>query len=369
MPNLVFDTARRLVAAGLSCMPIAPNGSKAPAWHLLPTEWDERQQRDTHVWKPYQTRLPSPEELQRWFARGDVGIAVIGGHISGNLEMLDIDAPGLVRPWSEMVEHVMSGLLKRLVVVKTPREGHGRHLYYQCSTIEGNLKLAQRLLVRNGKKIIETLLETRGEGGYALIPPSPPACHRLNRPYTLSQGDLAHIPVISEDERAILLNCARALNEYVEPERIWTPREASATAIGERPGDIYAGKVEWTDILIPHGWLVVRQWGEVTPWCRPGKEDGISATTGHCGDHLYVFSTNAHPFEPERAYHKFAAFALLNAGGDFTRAATILARQGYVKAHEGQTIASHQRFEGFRGFKGYRGDRGYQGAKGAVSHG
>jgi hypothetical protein len=125
MPNPVFDTARRLVAAGLSCMPIATDGSKAPAWHLLPTEWDERQQRDTHVWKPYQTRLPSPKELQRWFARGDVGIAVIGGHVSGNLEMLDIDAPGLVSLWSEMVEHVRPGLLKRVVVVKTPREGHG----------------------------------------------------------------------------------------------------------------------------------------------------------------------------------------------------------------------------------------------------
>jgi hypothetical protein len=81
-----------------------------------------------------------------------------------------------------------------------------------------------------------------------------------------------------------------------------------------------------------------------------------------------VFSTNAHPFEPERAYHKFAAFALLNAGGDFIKAATILAHQGYVKAPAGQAAARAQRFEGFCGFKGYRVDRGYL-AKGAVSHG
>jgi hypothetical protein len=277
--------------------------------------------------------------------------------------MLDIDAPELVSLWSEMVEHVMPGLLKRLVVVKTPREGHGRHLYYQCSTIEGNLKLAQRLLVTDGKKTIETLIETRGEGGYTLIPPSPPACHRLNRPYTLSQGDLAHIPVISEDERAILLNCARALNAYVEPECIWTPRDASATTIGERPGDIYAGKVEWTDILSPHGWQVVRQRGEVTLWCRPGKHEGTSAKTGHCGDHLYVFSTNAHPFEPERAYSKFTAFALLNAGGDFVKAATMLACQGFVKAHGAKT-------NGYRGYQaGYRGYHGYRSMKGVVFHG
>ena len=89
MPNPVLDTARQLVAARISCLPIATNGSKGPAWHLLPTEWDERQQRDNHVWKPYQTRLPSPEELHRWFARGHVGIAVIGGHVSGHLEILE----------------------------------------------------------------------------------------------------------------------------------------------------------------------------------------------------------------------------------------------------------------------------------------
>jgi hypothetical protein len=126
--------------------------------------------------------------------------------------------------------------------------------------------------------------------------------------------------------------------------------------------------VEWADILIPHGWQVVRQRGEVTLWCRPGKRDGISATTGYCGDHLYVFSSNAHPFEPARAYGKFTAFALLNAGGDFVKAATILAHQGYVKAHDGRTAARAQRFEGFQGFKGYRVNRGSQ-AKGAVSHG
>jgi hypothetical protein len=83
---------------------------------------------------------------------------------------------------------------------------------------------------------------------------------------------------------------------------------------------------------------------------------------------LYMFSSNGYPFEPGRAYSKFAAFTLLNCGGDFIKAATRLARQGYVKAHAGQTMASNQYFEGFQGFKGYRASRGSQ-AKGAVSHG
>jgi hypothetical protein len=135
MPDPVFDTARRVVAAGLSCMPIATDGSKAPAWHLLPTAWDEQQQRDNHVWKPYQTRLPSPEELQRWFARGNVGIAVIGGHVSGNLDILGIDEPALVRLWDELVEQEAPGLVSRLVVVRTPRERYGRHGYDRSAVI------------------------------------------------------------------------------------------------------------------------------------------------------------------------------------------------------------------------------------------
>src|SRR5215475_12276532 len=174
----------------------------------------------------------------------------------------------------------------------------------------------------------EVMIETRGEGGYALIPPSPAWCHPVHKAYVLRQGDLAAIPTITADERDILLNCARALTQDVEPERVYTPRERR-TAIGDRPGDLFAAKATWEDILLPHGWRVVGHRGQVTLWCRPGKNHGISATTGHCGDYFYIFSSNAYPFEPERAYSKFAAFTLLNCDGDFIKAATMLACQGY----------------------------------------
>ena len=141
----------------------------------------------------------------------------------------------------------------------------------------------------------------------------------------------------------------------------YTPRQGIGPT-GERPGDLFAAKASWEDILLPHGWRVVGHRGEVTLWCRPGKTDGISATTGHCGDHLYVFSSNAHPFAPERAYSKFTAFAFLNAAGDFIKAATMLACQGFVKAYEAKT-------NGYRGYQGYRGYHGYRGRKGVVSHG
>jgi hypothetical protein len=76
-----------------------------------------------------------------------------------------------------------------------------------------------------------------------------------------------------------------------------------------------------------------------------------------------VFSSNAYPFAPGRAYSKFAAFTLLNGGGDFSKAATMLACQGYVNAPERPLT------HGYKGYQGYRGYHGYRGLKGVVLHG
>lgn len=56
---------------------------------------------------------------------------------------------------------------------------------------------------------------------------------------------------------------------------------------------------------------------------------GISATTNHAdSDLLNVFSTSTE-FEPEQSYSKFAAYAILNHGGDFSAAGKALWEQGY----------------------------------------
>ena len=51
-------------------------------------------------------------------------------------------------------------------MVQTPRPG--QHVYYRCPVIQGNQKLAQALDA-DGKP--KTLIETRGLGGYTIIPP------------------------------------------------------------------------------------------------------------------------------------------------------------------------------------------------------
>lgn len=94
----------------------------------------------------------------------------------------------------------------------------------------------------------------------------------------------------------------------------------------------YEDRVDWPEILVPHGWTFCFERGAVGYWCRPGKErrDGFSATTGRdpARSRLWVFS-DATPFEPNRPYNKFEAYALLNHGGDHAAAGRDLRRQGF----------------------------------------
>lgn len=297
--------AQQLVASGLSIVPIAPDGSKSP----------------TVKWHVYETRRPTVEEVRRWFAPGRVGVGIIGGTISGNLEILDFDDGEAFEPWHNLVSALVPVLCEILPTVKTPSGGY--HVYYRAPAVESNQKLARHW--RDGKPG-KVRIETRGEGGYVLSPYCPPSCHPLNRCYELLHGSLTEIPFMSIEARTMCLNAARAFDEFVEPpKRLWT--QGLRRIDGDRPGDRFAARTSWHDILEPFGWTVVTQHGDTINWKRPGKDEkGISATTGYNGhDILYVFSTNAPPFEERRGYSKFRVFALLRCQGDFTRAAKLVA--------------------------------------------
>ena len=145
--------------------------------------------------------------------------------------------------------------------------------------------------------------------------------------------------MISVEDRQVLLEAARSFNRQVKPKRIRLPESLLdiygdiVEVAGDRPGDDFNARASWEDILCPHGWEIEHISGGVAYWRRPDKYDeGVSATTGHCGDKLHVFSTNASPFEAEATYSKFAAFALLNHEGDFRAAAEDLSQQGFGAA-------------------------------------
>jgi hypothetical protein len=308
--------ANNLIEAGISVIPVKTDGSKAPA---------------VKTWAQYQKAPPSNAEAYTMFKHSNnVGIAIICGAVSGGLEIIDIDDPDAIQPWILAVEKLGEGeLMATLPLVSTPTGG--LHAYYRCNQIDGNQKLAMKLS-EDGKPKVK--METRGEGGYVLTPYCPPACHPLNKDYELTQGDLLDIPVITPEQREVLITAAQSLNEITKAPRISasTLSQNEVTGAG-KPGDDFNRKARWEDILEPNGWERAYENGDKAYWRKPGKKGrGISATSNYGDtDLLYVFSTSADPFEPDQAYTKFAAYALLDHGGDFSAAAGELAKQGFGK--------------------------------------
>ena len=233
------------------------------------------------------------------------------------------------------------GLLDTLPLAATG--GGGRHLYYRTCAVPGNTKLASRLVpaeagrkgavLRDGQwTLVETLIETRGEGGYAIIPPSPAACHPSGRPYEYLRGSLEDVPVITAAQRSELVALARALNEWYEPEQAERqPRRAERfDGSGLSPGDDYNARASWDALLTGFGMQRKRVRGETEYWGWADNGRAVCATVGHAGSHLfYNWSTAAHPFEAEKAYDLFGAYARLTHGGDFAAAARALAADGY----------------------------------------
>ncbi|MCI0629271.1 MAG: DUF3987 domain-containing protein [Phycisphaerales bacterium] len=317
---------------------------------VLPARGDEKRPA-VATWKDYQRRLPTDDELQSWFGprnsrnpQNDTALCIVAGTISGNLEMIDFDLGGeLFDPWAELVEAEAPGLLSRLFTERS--QGGGRHVVYRTEhAVSGNLKLAQRVVVAPsadpvaiaGKQFVPrrvddryevliTLIETRGEGGVFLCHPTPG--------YQALQGELTALAVLSEHERDVLFAAAWSLNEHVpEPIAASTEDGISVAGAGARPGDDYNRSGNPKEMLLQHGWSVARTsgGGGNEYWRRPGKDRGWSATLK--AGVLYVFSSNAPPFEPNRAYSPFAVYGLLEHGGDFAKAASALRTLGYGKA-------------------------------------
>ncbi len=276
---------------------------------VLPARLDQKRP-VVSSWKQYQQRLPTAAEVGAWFSNGHA-ICIITGAVSGNTELLDFDAGGaLYDRWAQIVEEQAPGLLARLAMERSQRGG--RHvLYRNVVPVCGNMKLAQRPGA-DGRP--ETLIETRGEGGLFLCAPSPG--------YEMLQGSFTNLPILTAEERDILLSAAWSLNEHVPP-----PEPVSVgTTVGARPGDDFSERGDVRAVLLAHGWTLAKS-GENEYWRRPGKTAGWSATLKDRV--LYVFSSNAEPFEPGKAYSPFGVYTLLEHNGDFAAAASALRAQGY----------------------------------------
>jgi hypothetical protein len=240
-----------------------------------------------------------------------------------------------------MVEEAGYGeLWRKLQSYMEITPGGGFHWIFRVEggPVAGNTKLAKRPRTPTAEdaSTVQTLIETRGEGGWTVLAPSNGSTHPTGKPWTLVAGEPGVIPTLTLDEVTTLHRLARTFDEMPEMAAPAEPRMVARHPGELTPGNDYAVQTDWADILVPAGWTLVFTRGTVRYWRRPGKNVGISATTGYGDlglDLLYIFTTSTE-FESERSYSKLGAYAVMHHGGDYSAAVRDLRRQGYGGAAE-----------------------------------
>lgn len=319
--NQLLKSAQRLHDLGLCIIPVSTDGQKRPGCGL---------------WEKYQKQRSTVDEVLGWFS-GDKfdGLGVVTGAVSGNLEMVEfegraVDEGALEKLMDYANDNDLSDLVNRLLhgySEKTP--GGGIHILYWLSN--GEVYRSIEIAKNENNRV---LAESRGEGGFCIIAPSAGRTHPSGKAWTLKAGCAGIPATITADERDQLWAMLAMFDRRPVIEPYKSTSAPHDPANGLRPGDDYNNKASWDDILMQHGWRLAFKMKLGYAWTRPGKDKGLSATTGYStdgADRLFVFSTSTN-FEAEVPYTKFAAYTLLEHGGDYGKAASQLRSEGYGSA-------------------------------------
>ena len=282
-------------------------------------------------WKKYESRRPTPEEIADIFNRkAATGLAIICGEASNNLEVIDCDLKYDITGtlWNRLTQALVElNLFDRLVIISTISGGY--HLYYRCEYVEGNQKLAQRPTtdqerVDNPFNKVKVLIETRGQGGYVIAPPS--------AGYKLVSGSPYNISVITAEERDQILSAARAFNELLDEVPI-TYRHPEAKSSAKSPFTDYNERGDIITFLQTHGWSIVDTNSTRTRLLRPGVT--TSKSSGDYNHELGLFSvfTTSSEFTPMKGYRPAAVYCKLECNDNWKECYRRLADDGYGEQH------------------------------------
>lgn len=327
-------------AGGLSLVPINAH-TKRPYAKILPQAVDldgnllfykkerdgtlavttEKTKLPKGAWEPYQKRQPTKDEIQRWIDCSIDAIAVVGGLVSGGVEIIDFDVPGYYDQWAVLVD----GLVELLPRQRTG--GGGIQIAYRCPMPQTNQKLAWHPDgTQHSGRIIA--IETRGEHGYALLPPSlHPSGHR----YELLNGKFSQIPTITQKQRDFLLDTARQLCQAPKTrqdiERGEAVRKTSTREYtGESVIDAYNAAHDIRSTLRQYHYTELS--GD--RWSRPGKEasGGVYLVNGN--NKSYHYSSNDPLDSDSHGLHQprspFDFYLEFEHNGDYTNAVRMAAK-------------------------------------------
>jgi hypothetical protein len=313
-----------------------------------PGEYFEQKRPALLKWEPLQNKpIENPEDLFTGKLVNSklpiYGLGVITGAVNGNLEVIDVDTKydikgGIWEALKKGIQDTLPHLLEQFLIVQTVSGGY--HIYYRCEKIAGNQVFAIREAtpeekLEKPKEKIKPLIETRGEGGYIVAPPTPN--------YKSIQGSYSSIPDITPEERETLFSICRSLTQYVKPQSTATLSTYSTTISNSEDTPFIAYNQEGASVVIPllvsHDWKEVERNGDRIKVKRPGESTAYSSGDFHIGKNLLKVFSSSTDFEPEKGYSPASVFCILECGGDWKLAYSKLLEQGYGKPIQGDRVS------------------------------
>jgi hypothetical protein len=294
---------------------------------VIPTGSDKR---PLVKWKQYQDSQTT-EQVEQIFSRKSEGMALLTGK---GIEVIDIDVKYFLEGTHD-VRKVFDALFdalgqetySRLLVTHTKSKGF--HIIYRTNVSEGNMKLASRYSIDEEKKSdhdnVRVLLETRGEGGYICIPPTP------GYTYKSKIIQFENIPTLTDDERNTVISVCRSFDEVQES---YNQTKASipikVSGMGKSTIEAFNESHTPIEFLEDAGWVFKYNRGGNAHYIRPGKSLSEGVGCGYSDSlKLVRIFTSSTEFEPNKTYNAFQTFAVLSHGGNYSKACKELYLAGY----------------------------------------
>ena len=280
-------------------------------------------------WKQYQTTIITKEDL--WFQmdqqHNTTAIGILGGKVSGNLEIIDIDVkflPGIDAILFKDIELLYPEIWNLLRIHKTPSGGY--HLLYRCEApVDGNQKLAGRpayedeLSIRPKNKTYN-FIETRGEGGYVVAPPA------MNYSVLFKR----EIPILTKEQRASIINLCKSYTKIIKVERPPKPTVATNDYYETNPFEDYNNRVDPTSLMEELGWSYYKDNSQFIWYTRPGKISGVSMSFNLNKRFFYCFTASTE-LEESHGYTPAVLLSTILHGGDRKKTYSYLVSKGYGK--------------------------------------
>jgi putative DNA primase/helicase len=320
------ELALQYLAGGLSLVPCSAK-TKQPDNDLLPCDENGKP-----GWKRYQSEPARAATVKGWFRRGCRSVAVVGGKVSGGLCVLDFDEPRFYPAWLELVGTLADGLPTQQT------GGGGYQVMFRCPEPGRNDKLAwiaDDAEEKTGRRIA---IETRGEGGYAVMPGS---LHPSGNTYRAIAGDFGNIPTVPQAVADALLAACHKLDEApLTRKQMEAEEKAAATSTKYRNQsngqgsviDAYNGRATIVEALEQYGYT-----RDGDRYVRPGGESGsVAVVDGRSFHHSSNDTLN------DGYWHRpFDLFCEYDHGGDCKEAvraaAEMLGMNGTAAALDGDT--------------------------------